>query len=583
MAIPEAFLEELNERVDLVDVASGYTTLQKKGNRYWGCCPFHSEKTPSFSITPEKQMYYCFGCHKGGHLINFVMEAEGVGFVDAVGILAQRAGMPMPEDNGNPGEAKKRERLLNLNKEAARYFHANLTGPQGQQGRDYFAQRGLSKRTVTNFGLGYALPQEDGWDRLIQAMTERGYTKLELLEAGLAVQSKKGGVYDRFRGRVMFPIIDLRGNVIGFGGRVLDDSTPKYLNSPDTVIYNKSKNLFALNLAKKSKAGYLILTEGYMDTIALHQGGFDCAVASLGTSLTENHARLLAKYTKEVVISYDGDQAGINAAQRAIGLLNKTGVNVRVLRVTGAKDPDEYIKKYGHNAFQRLIDGAAGQIPYRIGQIQQKYDLTADDQKVQYLQEAADLLARLSSPVEREIYGAQAAEAAGIDKAAMLSEVERQRSRLGWQQKKQADRKALTPAAENQPTERQFRYRNVRSAMAEEGVVRLLLLEPQLFPQAEGLRQEEFSSQVLGKVFGILQSRWEEGKDTPIEVLGSLLDNQEMSHIATIAQKPESLQNSEAALADYIRTIQTEHMKDGVADDSDLLAVSSRKRTEDAP
>ncbi|MCD8127643.1 MAG: DNA primase, partial [Clostridiales bacterium] len=435
MAIPEAFLEELNERVDLVDVASGYTTLQKKGNRYWGCCPFHSEKTPSFSITPEKQMYYCFGCHKGGHLINFVMEAEGVGFVDAVGILAQRAGMPMPEDNGDRGEAKKRERLLSLNKEAARYFHANLTGPQGQQGQDYFARRGLSRRTVTNFGLGYSLPE---WDGLIRAMTELGYSKLELLDAGLAVQSKKGGVYDRFRGRVVFPIIDLRGNVIGFGGRVLDDSTPKYLNSPDTVIYNKSKNLFALNLAKKSKAGYLILTEGYMDTIALHQGGFDCAVASLGTSLTENHARLLAKYTKEVVISYDGDQAGINAAQRAIGLLNKTGVSVRVLRVTGAKDPDEYIKKYGHNAFQRLIDGAAGQVPYRIGQIQQKYDLTADDQKVQYLQEAADLLARLSSPVEREIYGAQAAEAAGIDKAAMLSEVERQRSRLGWKQKKQA-------------------------------------------------------------------------------------------------------------------------------------------------
>ncbi|MCD8368700.1 MAG: DNA primase [Clostridiales bacterium] len=580
MAIPEAFLEELNERVDLVDVASGYTTLQKKGNRYWGCCPFHSEKTPSFSITPEKQMYYCFGCHKGGHLINFVMEAEGVGFVDAVAILAQRAGMPMPEDNGNRGEAKKRERLLNLNKEAARYFHANLTGPQGQRGQDYFAQRGLSRRTVTNFGLGYSLPE---WDGLIKAMTELGYSKLELLEAGLAVQSQKGGVYDRFRGRVMFPIIDLRGNVIGFGGRVLDDSTPKYLNSPDTVIYNKSKNLFALNLAKKSKAGYLILTEGYMDTIALHQGGFDCAVASLGTSLTENHARLLAKYTKEVVISYDGDQAGINAAQRAIGLLNKTGVNVRVLRVTGAKDPDEYIKKYGHNAFQRLIDDAAGQVPYRIAQIQQKYDLTADDQKVQYLQEAADLLARLGSPVEREIYGAQAAEAAGIDKSAMLSEVERQRSQLGWKQKKQADRKALTPAAENQPTERQFRYRNVRSAMAEEGVIRLLLLEPDLLAQAETLRQEEFSSEVLGKVFGILQSRWEEGKSTPIEVLGSLLDNREMSHIATIAQKPESLQNGEAALADYIRTIQTEHMKDGIADDRDLLAVSSRKRTEDAP
>lgn len=577
MAIPDSFLEELNTRIDLVDLASGYTALQKKGNRYWGCCPFHSEKTPSFSISPDKQMYYCFGCHKGGHLVNFVMEAEGVGFVDAVGILAQRAGLPMPESDGDRGKQKKRDRLLALNKAAARYFYDRLNSPQGEPGRSYLARRALSRKTVVSFGLGYALPE---WDSLICAMAEQGYTKLELLDAGLAVQGKNGRVYDRFRGRVMFPIIDLRGNVIGFGGRVLDDSTPKYLNSPDTVIYNKSKNLFAMNLVKKSKAGYIILTEGYMDTIALHQAGFDCAVASLGTSLTEDHARLLARYTKEVVLSYDGDQAGISAAQRAIALLNKTGVGVRVLRVTGAKDPDEFIKKYGRGAFQKLIDGASGQMAYRIAQIQQKYDLTADEQRVQYLQEVAELLAKAPSPVEREIYSARASEAAGIDKAAVLSEVERQRKRLGWKQRTQEHRRAVTPAAESQPAQRQFRYKNIRSAMAEEGVIRLLLKDSALYEQAEALRPEEFSSPVLGKIFSLLQGRWEEGLEPTTLSLSQLLEPEEMNHLTTVLQKPESLSNSGQALSDYLHIIQTEHRKQQLTD-SDLLAVGKRKRTEE--
>ena len=278
MAIPQTFLDDLQARTDIVDVVSSYVTLTKKGNRYWGLCPFHSEKTPSFSVSPDKQMCYCFGCHKGGGAINFIMEMEDVGFVDAVSILAQRAGMEVPNTNENADSRKRRERLFQLNKEAARYFHGNLSQPDAQQAIAYLQRRGLSRRTVTNFGLGYAL---NSWDALIRAMTEKGYSKREILDAGLAVESQKGSIYDRFRGRIIFPIIDVRGNVIGFGGRVLDDSTPKYLNSPDTPIYNKSKNLFALNLAKRSKAGRLILTEGYMDTIALHQGGFDCAVASL--------------------------------------------------------------------------------------------------------------------------------------------------------------------------------------------------------------------------------------------------------------------------------------------------------------
>ncbi|MBR1780899.1 MAG: DNA primase, partial [Oscillospiraceae bacterium] len=458
MPIPEEFLDELNSRTDIVDLVSSYVALSKKGSKYWGLCPFHSEKTASFSVSPDRQMYYCFGCHKGGGAINFVMELEGLGFVDAVEELAKRAGMAMPEVGRDGSTAKKRERMLSLNREAARWFHANLSRPEARPGLDYFRQRQLSKGTITRFGLGFAPP---GWENLITAMAQKGYEKSELMEAGLAVHNSNGRIYDRFRNRVMFPIIDVRGNVIGFGGRVLDDSKPKYLNSPDTLVFNKSRNLFALNLAKKTKMGMIVLTEGYMDTIAMHQAGFDCAVASLGTSLTEDHVKLLSNYTKEVVISYDGDAAGINAAQRAITLLERTGIKVRVLRVTGAKDPDEYIKAYGREAFAALLRGATDQMEYRLNQIAAQYDLAQDDQRVSYLKEAAALVATLDSPVEREVYAARAAETAKLSKEAMLEEVGRLRRRNNWQRRKKEERRALSPTQSAQPDARTLRYRNV--------------------------------------------------------------------------------------------------------------------------
>ena len=375
--------------------------------------------------------------------------------MDAVDVLAKRAGLQMPETaSGDGSTRKKRERLLALNKEAARWFHANLSKPGAADGVAYFQKRALSKRTITRFGLGYA---PEGWDNLIRAMAEKGYEKADLMEAGLAVKNSNGRIYDRFRHRVMFPIIDVRGNVIGFGGRVLDDSKPKYLNSPDTLVFNKSRNLFALNIAKKTKLGKIILTEGYMDTIALHQAGFDCAVASLGTSLTEDHVKLISNYTKEVIISYDGDQAGINAAQRAIGLLEKSGIDVKVLRVTGAKDPDEFIKTYGPAAFGQLLEGSTNHNEYQLNQIKANYDLTQDDQRVDYLKEAAAFVARLDSPVEREVYGTRAAEAAGLTPAAMAEEVKRLRAQRRRKVRRQEERRALSPAQESQPAERSLR------------------------------------------------------------------------------------------------------------------------------
>ncbi len=575
MAIPEAFLDELVARNEISDVVSSYVHLTRKGNNLWGLCPFHNEKTPSFSVSTDKQIYHCFGCGKGGGVISFIMEIENLPFVEAVRLLAQRSGMELPENGENEGYRRRKERLLALNKEAARFFHQRLLSPQGAAGAEYlFGKRKLSKGVVTRFGLGMS---PDGWDGLITAMIAKGYTKRELLDAGLAVDNKKGRIYDRFRNRVMFPIIDLRGEVIGFGGRVLDGSEPKYLNSPDTVIYNKSRNLFALNLARKSKQGRIILTEGYMDTISLHQAGFDCAVASLGTSLTQEHAHLLSRYTKEAVIAYDGDGAGVSAAQRAIPILEKTGIQVKVLQVRGAKDPDEFIQKYGREAFQKLITGSENHIEYRLRQIQTKYNLEDDTQRVDFLRECAAMLATLPSPVEREVYGGRMAALAGVSPETMAQEIKREGERRLRQAKKQQERKDLTPAIQLQPKNYGIRYENLRSARAEEGVLRLMLLEPDLFRDIPDLKPEQFSSPLLGKVYALLLRRLEEGRSIQLSTLAAELEPQEMSHLASILEQPESLPNSRQALRDYIAIIQTEALKRGGDGELDPLLAARNK------
>ena len=578
MAIPAQFIDELMARCDIADVVADYVPLTRKGGSLWGCCPFHSERTPSFHVVPERQMYKCFGCGKGGGVINFIMEIENLSYPDAVRFLAKRAGLEVPEEHGDGGFRKRRERLLALNKEAARYFHSVLHSPAGRAGVDYlFGKRRLSKATVTRFGLGMA---PDGWDKLITEMKSKGYEKSELLEAGLVVLSKEGRVYDRFRNRVMFPIIDLRGDVIGFGGRVLDDSTPKYLNSPDTPIFNKGRNLFALNIAKKNRLGRIILTEGYMDTLSLHQAGFDCAVASLGTALTGDHAQLLARYTKEVVIAYDGDGAGVSAAQRAIGLLEKTGMKVRVLRMKGAKDPDEFIGKYGAEAFAKLLDQSENHIEYRIDQVKGKYDLTDDAQRVEFLKEAVPILAQLPSPAEREIYGARCAELAGVSAEAVTQEDKRERSRRRWKAKKQKERRDLTPTVQLQPKERALRYDNIRSARAEEGVLRLVVLDPELFGSAAVLEPEHFSAPLLGKVFGLLRARWTSGLSVSLAALAGELEPAEMSHLSGVLTQPESLQNGARAMRDYIEIIETEAEKRRLAGESEELLAMQKKLLE---
>lgn len=576
MAIPSSFIDELVARSDIVDVVSDYVRLTPKGGSYWGLCPFHGEKTPSFHVLPDRQLYHCFGCGKGGGVISFVMDVENLPYLDALRLLAKRAGMAFPEQDLDERSRQKRGRLLSLNKEAARFFHSQLHSPTGQVGLDYLQERGMSRGIMTRFGLGFA---PDSWDSLIRAMAQKGYEKGDLLEAGLAVSNKKGNIYDRFRGRVIFPIIDLRGDVIGFGGRVLGDGTPKYLNSPDSPVFNKSRNLFALNLAKNTKLGRIVLTEGYMDTISLYQAGFDCAVASLGTALTADHAKLLSRFTKEVVICYDADTAGIQAANRAIPLLEKTGIQVKVLRVTGAKDPDEFLKKFGPDAFSRLLDQSENYVEYNLRQLQEKYDLTDPMQKTEFARAGAEMLSQLDSPVEREVYAGQLSKTTGVGKDALLQEVKRCRSQRFRQEKKKQERRNLTPVNQIQPKARQLRYDNPRSARAEEGILRLLMLDGSLVQYTHGLTPESFSSPVLGKIYGVLVEHLDRGRSLQLGTLEGELEGEETTLLAEILGQPEALENGAAAMADYRSVLETEHMKQQTTtDDAVLLAARETYR-----
>ena len=569
MAFPEAFLDELIARNPIEDVVSQYVNLKRSGSNLFGLCPFHGEKTPSFSVSPDKGIYYCFGCHKGGSVINFEMEIEGLSYPDAVRALAKRAGLEVPEDEQYQSRYRQQERLWALHKEAARFFHSRLYAPIGANALQYATGRGMPKSILTKFGIGYA---PDSWTDLVDYLRSKNYTDQELRDSGLVtVSQKNGNLFDRFRDRLMFPIIDVRGNVIGFGGRIMnssDKSAAKYLNSPETLIFNKRKNLFALNLAKKSKLGYLILVEGYMDAIALHQYGFDCAVASLGTALTEDGANLLSRYTDQVVLIYDGDEAGQNATQRAIPILEKAGLQVKVLKMRDAKDPDEYLKKFGADRFRILLEESANRVEYQLNAILKKYDLRDDEQKVQYLQESAGLIGSLSSAVQREVYGGRVAEAAGISEDAMRLEVNRALERRTYQEKKKQEKIDLSPARNLQPKEKSIRYSNLRSARAEEMIIAQVLREPALFAQIPDLQPEIFSSEFLGRAFRQLRDRYHQGLDVS---LGGLSDftAEEMSHLAGISQQQGPV--NERSLLDCANIIREEYQKSQTKTEDDLM------------
>ena len=571
MAFPPSFLDELIARNPIEDVVGQYVSLKRSGANMFGLCPFHGEKTASFSVSPDKGIYYCFGCHKGGGAVNFMMEVEGLSYPDAVRALAKRAGMQVPEDEQYQSRYRQQERLWALHKEAARFFHSQLYAPVGKAALDYALGRGMSKSILTTFGVGYA---PDSWDSLVKAMTAKGYTQEELKESGLVSTSQKNGnIYDRFRDRLMFPIIDVRGNVIGFGGRIIknDKDAAKYLNSPETLIFNKRKNLFGLNLAKKSKLGYLILVEGNIDVVALHQYGFDNAIASLGTSLTEEQATLMTRYTEQVVLIYDGDKAGQNATQRAIPILEKAGLQVKVLQIKDAKDPDEFLRKFGADRFKLLLEESSNRVEYQLGAIRRKYDLREDDQRVKFIAEAAEFLSTLGSAVQREVYGHRAADDAKISYDAMKLEVNKAFKRRMARERKKQEKINLAPAQALQPKSRTIRYDNMKSAMAEETILAMALKDPALLDSAQNLTAEEFSSALLGNVYAQLCARHQQGLEVSLAVLEGL-SGEEMSHITGIFQRQNGPVN-EDAFRDCVSIVRSEHRASKVTTEDDLLAL----------
>ena len=552
--LSESFIQQLKQYSDIEHIVSGYVQLKKKGRYLSGLCPFHSEKSPSFFVYPQTQSFYCFGCGAGGDVITFIRQIENLEYMEAVRFLADRSGMTEPQDSEDDGRARLKKRVLEINRETAHYFHDCLMSEQGKDAYAYLIRRGRDRKTIRHFGLGYA---PDSWHGLVEHLRTKGFSEKEMIEANVAVQSQKGGAYDRFRNRVMFPIIDVRGNVIAFGGRALDDKGAKYLNSSDTIVFKKSKNLFALNFAKTSKLPGLILAEGYMDVIAIHQAGFDNAVATLGTSLTEEQARLISQYADKVVLAYDSDGPGQAATKRALNIFDEVGVKVTVLSMTGAKDPDEYIQKYGRERFAMLIDGSRNAIEFELSRLRNNHDVQTADGKVNFLKEACKLFAGIRNPVEREVYITQVANELEISPQAIKAQIQsldkREQSRQRRQQKADTNIYIGRMAAAKNDVSRQV---NLRYAMAEEGILYCLMKNPDFYQTVrEKIAPEDFVTEVNRELYTAMVKRLESGQPIEMLDLSSELSPQAMGRVSAILATAPVQRCDLAELDDYIQRL----------------------------
>ncbi len=554
MAFPQAFLDELKNRSEITSVISSYVNLRRSSRNLVGLCPFHSEKSPSFTVFPETQSYYCFGCGAGGDVITFVRNIENLDYPETVRFLAQRAGMTVPENVEDDAAARLKARVYEINRLAARWFFDRLVAPEGEAARAYLLGRKLTVQTIRHFGLGWA---PESFNLLTDYLKGQGYTDRELVTAGVAGQSKKTGrAYDYFRGRVMFPIIDLRGSVIGFGGRVLGDEKPKYLNSPDTPVFKKTKNLFALNFAKNSKEQRLILVEGNVDVITLHQAGFTNTVATLGTALTDDQARLIAGYAKEVVVAYDSDGAGRKATTRAFSFFDELGVKVRVLNIPGAKDPDEYIKKFGAQRFKMLLDESASVTDYKLSEIAQKNDVSTPSGKVGYLKEAASVLADIRSPVERDVYIRKLGNDLGVSHEAIAEQVKNLlRRRRKAQEKQDADnlvRSVSRPDRKEDPD----RTAHKKAAVCEDTLLSLLYKNPdKLETVTDKLSEDDFVTGQNRRVFEALCRVIRESGVPDLTRLSAFLNDADLSHMSRLIATAPPFDSK--MLEDCIRELKT--------------------------
>ncbi len=556
--IDQSVIEEIKLRANIEDVISSYVTLKRAGSNYQGLCPFHSEKSPSFTVFPGTSSFYCFGCGAGGDAIHFIRRAENMDYPSAVEFLAKRYGIPITLDKKEQAENARRERVLAMNKEAARFFHQKLFSPEGAAGLRYLTEvRRLPLPLIRHFGLGFA---PDGFGALTDHLRKKGYTDSEMSSAFLCgISQKTGRPYDYFRNRVIFPIIDVRGDVVAFGGRVMDDSKPKYLNSSDTPAFKKSRNLFALNFARKNESDTMILCEGYMDVIALHGAGFSNAVATLGTAITPEQARIFARYVKKVIICYDADEAGQRAASKAFALLGEVGVECRILKVENAKDPDEYIRKFGAAAFKNLMERSRSEFDFKLDKILQAHPISDPEHKIRALEESIRLVASFSSASVREIYLHRIAELLNVSPDSIRRDVEKLIRSRERKNKREESRQIIRQSEGYGDRINPDFVKNPGAAAAEETILGILMLHPELYRELQKagvvLSTEDFFTAFGKKVFAaltelIVDPAFESG------MLGEILTVEEMDRLAALKQSRSRLQkNTVAVLTDSINRL----------------------------
>ena len=562
MPFPDSFLQELKLRSDITEIASSYVNLKRHGRNMVGLCPFHGEKTPSFNIYTENGSFYCFGCGAGGDVITFIMKIENLDYVEAVKFLAQRAGMEMPENTYDDSLSKLRMRIYEANREAARFFHATLLSQRGQSGLNYLRGRALSDRTIRHFGLGFA---DDDWNSLCNHLKNKGFSEYEIYSANLAFKRKNGnGIYDRFVNRVMFPIIDLRGNVIAFGGRIMTDEKPKYLNTSDTPVFKKSENLFSLNNAKSSGTRTLILCEGYMDVIALNQAGFTNAVATLGTALTNEQAVLMKRYADEVIICYDADGAGQKATARAIDILRNAGLPIKILPVPSGKDPDEFIRSKGENgpaAFKLLIEKCGNDIEYRLMKLKENYNLNTTDGKVAFLNEAVKIVATIESPIERDVFASKLCAELEIDKNAFLEQISKVKRRNRRENIKKETRQIQAELNGQSDKINREHYKKPRSSSAEEALLVYLINNPDYANSiSERVTPDKFSNSLIKRYYEYVLSKIKSGYE-PLTSVSSDFNSDEVSYLYKLISTTIPAASTREAVEEYINVINEESNK----------------------
>ena len=564
-SLSDSFLQELRLKTDVVDLISSYVSLKKRGNTYVGLCPFHNEKTPSFTVYENTQSFYCFGCGAGGDGVSFMRKIENLDYIDAVKVLAQRAGMQMPDDGYDDSLSKKRRTVLEINRETARFYHNYMMSEQGKVGLQYFLNRGLSQKTIRHFGLGYA---PNKWDELLKHLKSKGYNVSDMLAAGVVRKGEKG-YYDYFRNRVMTPIIDVRGNFIAFGGRVLDDSKPKYINTSDTLAYKKTNEVFGLNYAKDSGKDSLILCEGYMDVIAMHQAGFTNAVAGCGTALTNEQVRLLSRYAKEIILVYDNDEAGQKALNKAISLFDQVDIEISIPTLSDGKDPDEIIKNVGRARFADMLENSSNEVEFAIMKLRRDFNLQTTQGKSQFAGEAVKILAN-ATPIEQDLYLSRLADELGIEKRALQAQLVEYSTRVAKGRKKREYNKIIDDDLRKTRKESFEADTSTVSLKAQARVIGLLMTYPDCYSLCKDLNSDEFTAGFYKKAYETVSQRIRDNLSLELIMFNEVFTDDEMGKFTRLVSASQNSSNPKKEFTDCINVIDNEYKKQNSKSTSEM-------------